>query len=92
MCGVVCFCASGEVFMLQVTIISWDVIGKVEMKSHLLIVKGTERYSVSTENYIDMPVPEIADKIYSCSSCCTEAVIFTQESKKALYQAYFQGM
>jgi hypothetical protein len=78
--------------MLQVTIVSWDMIGSTEMKSHLLIVKGTERYSVSMENYIDIPLHEIADKIYSCSSCWTKAVIFTQESKKALYQAYFQGM
>jgi hypothetical protein len=73
-------------------IVSWDVVGNIEMKSHLVIVKGTEQYNITMENYIDIPVPEIADKIYSCSSCWTKAVIFTQESKKTLYQAYFQGM
>lgn len=72
--------------------VSWDVIDDIEMKSHLLIVKGTEQYCVSMENYIDIPIREIADKIYSCSTCWTKAVIFTQESKKSLYQAYFQGM
>jgi len=73
-------------------VVSWDVIGTVDMKSDLVIVKGTEKYCVSMENYRDVPVPEIADKIYSCSSCWTKAFIFTQESNKALFQAYFQGM
>lgn len=71
---------------------SWDVIGNVVMRSQMVIVKGTEQYCVSTENYSDVPVPEVADKIYSCSTCWTKAVIFTQESNKALYHAYFQGM
>jgi hypothetical protein len=78
--------------MLQVAVVSWDVMGNIEMKSHLLIVKGTERYSISVDNYIDIPVHEVADKIYSCGSCWTEAVIFTHKSNKALYQAYFQGI
>lgn len=73
-------------------VVSWDVIGTVDMKSNLVIVKGTEKYCVSMENYRDVPVSEIADKIYCCSSCWTNAFIFTQESKKALFQAYFQGM
>lgn len=68
------------------------MIGTVDMKSNLVIVKGTEKYCVSMENYRDVPAPEIADKIYSCSSCWTKVFIFTQESKKALFQAYFQGM
>ncbi|XP_021940877.1 activating signal cointegrator 1 complex subunit 3-like isoform X3 [Zootermopsis nevadensis] len=76
---------------IRVIVVSWDVIDDIEMKSHLLIVKGTEQYCVSMENYIDIPIREIADKIYSCSTCWTKAVIFTQESKKSLYQAYFQG-
>lgn len=62
-------------------VVSWDVIGTVDMKSDPVIVKGTEKYCVSMENYRDIPVPEIADKIYSCSSCWTKAFIFTQESK-----------
>jgi hypothetical protein len=73
-------------------VVSWDVIGTVDMKSNLVIVKGTEKYCVSMEDYRDVSVPEIADKIYWCSSCWKNVFIFTQESKKALFQAYFQGM
>jgi len=72
-------------------VVSWDMIGTVDMKSSLVIVKGTEEYCVSSENYRDVPVQEIADKIYSCSSCWTKAIIFTQESKMAVFHAYFQG-
>jgi hypothetical protein len=55
-------------------------------------VNGTEKYCVSMEIFRDIPVSEIANKIYACSSCWTKAIIFTQEPKKALFQAYFPGM
>ncbi|XP_069686296.1 activating signal cointegrator 1 complex subunit 3-like isoform X2 [Periplaneta americana] len=78
--------------MIRVVILSFDEVCTTQLNSHLLIVKGTERYSITTETYVDIPVPEIADKMYACSNCWKRAFILTWDFKRNLYQTYFQDV
>jgi hypothetical protein len=55
----------------------------------LLLVKATK--AVASKDYIDIPVPELARAMYSCSKQWQEAFIFTHDTKKVLYKSYFEG-